>query len=105
MSNDINKLNRINKLKFEHERKRSEVHRHQLEISQLQTELDKLNDEWEHAFKNAASKGIDGIDHFDASGFKRGTDYLYDQINELYSKIGKLENELKDIERELDSLW
>ena len=95
----------IQKLKFEHERKQSEIMRIQTKISQLQMELNRANDDWEEAYNRAASRGSSGIEHFDASGFQNATRLLGEEIGTLTSQVGKLEREMADIERKLESLW
>jgi len=95
----------IQRLKFEHERKQSEIRQLQTKISQLQIELNRESDAWEYEYNRAASRGPSGIQHFDASGFQNMTRILHEQIDDLSSQIQTIEREMEEIERKLDTLW
>lgn len=89
-------------LRFEYEKRQRKIQLLQSKISQLQIELNRERDDWNEEYNKYASCG--NLQHFDASGYRNGTNFINDQINELSSQINQLEKEMAEIERKLEDL-
>lgn len=94
----------VDRLRFEHQKRQSEIPGLQLQLSRLQRQMDELQNEWGDAYNVAASRP-GGVSNFDASGYQNGERYFDEQMASINRRLSELNEEIQAIDNAFSSKW
>lgn len=97
----------VERLRFEHEKRQSELGRLQIQASRLESEYDQIQQDWEQSLQDLQDRygARAGINMFDATGFQRASTRTMEEMSEANSRMYKLQDEMNAIEQILDYKW
>jgi hypothetical protein len=97
----------VERLRFEHEKRQSEIGRLQIQASRLENEFEQIQRDWEQALKDLQNRygTVAGINMFDASGFQSASSRTMDDMSKANRRIYDLQDEMNAIEQILDYKW
>ena len=97
----------VERLRFEHEKRQSEIGRLQIQASRFEREYEEINEDWRQSLEDLQNRygTVAGINMFDASGFKSSSARALDDMSKANSRIYELQDEMNAIEQILDYKW